>query len=100
LPVVAKALFNKQFEGKLADSCAEPELLPNLLMQARAIAEHFENRDFSKAVREIMALADKANEYIDEKKPWALAKDPANREQVQAVCSVGLNMFRQLITLS
>jgi methionyl-tRNA synthetase len=45
-----------------------------------------------------MALADKANQYIDEKKPWALAKDPANREQVQAVCSVGLNMFRQLIT--
>ena len=44
-----------------------------------------------------MGLADKANQYIDEKKPWALAKDPANREQVQAVCSVGLNMFRQLI---
>ena len=89
--------INKQFEGKLADSCAEPELLAQFVEAGESIAEHFERRDFGRAVREIMALADKANQYIDEKKPWALAKDPANREQVQAVCSVGLNMFRQLI---
>ncbi|MDO8418215.1 MAG: methionine--tRNA ligase [Agitococcus sp.] len=89
--------INKQFEGKLADSCAEPELLAQFVDAGVSIAEHFERRDFGRAVREIMALADKANQYIDEKKPWALAKDPANREQVQAVCSVGLNMFRQLI---
>ena len=89
--------INKQFEGKLADSCAEPELLAQFVDAGTSIAEHFERRDFGRAVREIMALADKANQYIDEKKPWALAKDPANREQVQAVCSVGLNIFRQLI---
>jgi len=89
--------INKQFEGKLADSSAEPELLAHFVDAGESIADHFERRDFGRAVREIMALADKANQYIDEKKPWALAKDPANREQVQAVCSVGLNMFRQLI---
>ncbi|MDO9180427.1 MAG: methionine--tRNA ligase [Agitococcus sp.] len=89
--------INKQFEGKLAETCAEPEILAQFVDAGASIAEHYERRDFGRAVREIMALADKANQYIDEKKPWALAKDPANREQVQAVCSVGLNMFRQLI---
>jgi methionyl-tRNA synthetase len=90
--------INKQFDGKLSDGCAEPELLAQFVDAGTSIAEHYENRDFSRAVREIMALADKANQYIDEKKPWALAKDPDNKDQVQAVCSVGLNMFRQLIT--
>ena len=90
--------INKQFDGLLSASCAEPELLAEFVNTGTTIAEHFESRDFGKAVREIMALADKANQYIDEKKPWALAKDPANKEQVQAVCSVGLNLFRQLIT--
>ena len=90
--------INKQFDGLLSANCAEPELLAEFVNAGTTIAEHFESRDFGKAVREIMALADKANQYIDEKKPWALAKDPANKEQVQAVCSVGLNLFRQLIT--
>ncbi|HMY82668.1 MAG TPA: methionine--tRNA ligase subunit beta, partial [Agitococcus sp.] len=90
--------INKQFDGLLSATCAEPELLAEFVNAGTTIAEHFESRDFGKAVREIMALADKANQYIDEKKPWALAKDPANKEQVQAVCSVGLNLFRQLIT--
>lgn len=89
--------INKQFESLLASSCAEEALVAEFIAAGDSIASHYENRDFGRAVREIMALADKANQYIDEKKPWALAKDPANREQVQAVCSVGLNLFRQLI---
>ncbi|OFW44810.1 MAG: methionine--tRNA ligase subunit beta, partial [Acinetobacter sp. GWC1_38_13] len=51
---------------------------------------------FSAAIREIMALADKANQYIDEKKPWALAKQEGQEQQVHDVCSVGINLFRQL----
>ncbi len=47
-------------------------------------------------IREIMALADKANQYIDEKKPWALAKIEGEEQQVHDVCSVGINLFRQL----
>lgn len=93
-----QGFIHKLFNGKLADTCAEPELLAQFIEAGSSIAEHYENRDFSKAVREIMALADKANEYIAQQAPWALAKDPANHAQVHAVCSVGLNMFRQLIT--
>ena len=93
-----QGFIHKLFDGKLADTCAEPELLAQFIDAGATIAEHYENRDFSKAVREIMALADKANEYIAQQAPWSLAKDPANHAQVHAVCSVGLNMFRQLIT--
>ncbi|MBK7301112.1 MAG: methionine--tRNA ligase [Moraxellaceae bacterium] len=93
-----QGFIHKLFDGKLATVCAEPVLLAQFIEAGDSIAEHYENRDFSKAVREIMALADKANEYIAQQAPWALAKDPANHAQVHAVCSVGLNMFRQLIT--
>ena len=93
-----QGFIHKLFDSKLADTCAEPELLAQFIDAGATIAEHYENRDFSKAVREIMALADKANEYIAQQAPWSLAKDPANHAQVHAVCSVGLNMFRQLIT--
>lgn len=61
-----------------------------------SIAAQYESREFSAAIREIMALADKANQYIDEKKPWALAKVEGEEQQVHNVCSVGINLFRQL----
>jgi methionyl-tRNA synthetase len=89
--------INKQFDGQLSAQCSEEALLAEFIASGDGIAEHYEARDFGRAIREIMALADKANQYIDEKKPWALAKDPANRDEVQAVCSVGLNLYRQLI---
>jgi methionyl-tRNA synthetase len=89
--------INKQFDGQLSARCREEALLAEFIAAGDGIAEHYEARDFGRAIREIMALADKANQYIDEKKPWALAKDPANRDEVQAVCSVGLNLYRQLI---
>jgi methionyl-tRNA synthetase len=58
---------------------------------------HYERREFSKAMRRIMALADDANRYIDEHKPWSMAKDPARAADVQAVCTQGLNLFRSLM---
>src|SRR3569833_2380170 len=57
-----------------------------------------ENRDYSRAERDIMALADRANQYIDEKKPWIIAKDADRAEELQAVCSLGLNLFRVLMS--
>ena len=89
--------IHKKFEGKLATTCAEPELLQRLIDAGDSIAEAYESRQFSRAMREIMALTDLANQYIDEKKPWALAKVDGMEAEVHAVCSVGLNLFRQLL---
>ncbi len=89
--------IHKKFEGKLATTCAEPELLQRLIDAGDSIAEAYESRQFSRAMREIMALTDLANQYIDEKKPWALAKMDGMEAEVHAVCSVGLNLFRQLL---
>lgn len=90
--------ISKKFDGRLSATCAEPELLAEVIAAGNTIAEHYEARDFGRAVREIMALADRANQYIDEKKPWALAKEEGREADVHAVCSVGINLFRQLIT--
>lgn len=88
----------KKFDNRLSAECAEPALLQDFIAAGDSIATHYENRDFGRAVREIMALADRANQYIDEKKPWALAKEAGREAEVHAVCSVGLNLFRQLVT--
>lgn len=90
--------ISKKFEGRLSASCAEEALVQEFIQAGDSIALHYENRDFGRAVREIMALADRANQYIDEKKPWALAKEAGREQEVHDVCSVGLNLFRQLIT--
>ncbi|HET8729900.1 MAG TPA: methionine--tRNA ligase [Moraxellaceae bacterium] len=90
--------ITKRFDGQLSNHCAEPALLNDFVHAGHSIALHYENRDFGRAVREIMTLADRANQYIDDKKPWALAKEPGREAEVHEVCSVGLNLFRQLMT--
>ena len=90
--------INKRFEGKLADSCTETDLYQSFVAAGNAIADDYEQRDFGQAIRKIMALADKANQYIDANKPWVLAKQEGEEQTVQDVCSVGLNLFRVLIT--
>ena len=67
------------------------------MASAATIAGHYEKREYSKAMRTVMALADTANRYIDEKKPWVMVKDPAQQAEVQLVCTQGLNMFRSLM---
>ena len=62
------------------------------------IAGSYESREYAAAVREVMALADRANLYIDRHKPWLAAKDPARAAEVQAICTQGLNLFRVLMT--
>lgn len=87
----------KRFDGKLAATCAEPELYAEFANARTAIAEAYESREFSRAIREIMALADKANRYVDDKAPWVIAKQEGTDAELQAVCSVGINLFRVLM---
>ncbi|MFB0774839.1 methionine--tRNA ligase [Aeromonas salmonicida] len=87
----------KRFDGKLAAICAEPELYAEFANTSASISEAYEAREFSRAIREIMALADKANRYVDEKAPWVLAKQEGADAELQAVCSVGINLFRVLM---
>ena len=88
--------INKQFDGELA---SEPTtgLVEEILRERDNIAELYEQDEFSKAMRQIMAMADKANQYIAEHQPWAMIKDPDKRTEVQQVCSDGINMFRALM---
>ncbi|MFQ2257158.1 methionine--tRNA ligase [Aeromonas dhakensis] len=87
----------KRFDGKLAATCAEPELYAEFANARTVIAEAYESREFSRAIREIMALADKANRYVDDKAPWIIAKQEGADAELQAVCSVGINLFRVLM---
>jgi methionyl-tRNA synthetase len=89
--------ISKKFDGKLSPIASEPDLVQEFIDAGVAIGQAYEQREFSRAIRDIMALADRANQYIDEKKPWALAKQEGMDHEVHAVCSTGLNLFRQLM---
>jgi len=93
----SSGFIKKRFEGKLSPSCAEPELFQQFIDANTVIAELYENREFGKAMREIMALADKANQYIDEKKPWLVAKEEGKDTELHEICSMGINLFRLLV---
>lgn len=88
--------INSNFANQLSAVNAEPELIQRTIDAGDSIAAAYEAREYSRAIREIMALADLANQYIDEKKPWALAKADPTSVEVQQVCTVGLNLFRLL----
>ncbi|UTO05862.1 methionine--tRNA ligase [Moraxella sp. FZLJ2107] len=88
--------IHKNNGGKLADSLAEPALVQEIIDAGDEIAKAYEAREFGRATRLIMACADKANEYIDLHKPWALNKE-GKSDEVQAVCSVALNIFHKLV---
>jgi len=90
--------LRKGFNNTLTEQCAEPELLAQCIAAGDGIADLYEAREFNKAIREIIALADKANQYIDDKKPWVLAKEEGKEADVHQVCSVGINLFRVLMT--
>lgn len=89
--------ISKRFDGKLSASLAEPELFKDFINAGDSIAQSYEQREFAKAIRDIMALADKANQYIDAKAPWVLVKDDTKQQEAHAVCSMGLNLFRVLM---
>ncbi|MFL2561592.1 MAG: methionine--tRNA ligase [Arenicellales bacterium] len=90
--------IEKRFGGQLSGTLPDPTLTEKFCEQHSAICQYFENREFSRAIREIMALADLANQYINDVKPWIIAKDGARADELQAVCTQGLNLFRMLVT--
>ncbi|HXH04047.1 MAG TPA: methionine--tRNA ligase [Candidatus Competibacteraceae bacterium] len=89
--------IHKLFDARLAAALSEPLLYREFVEAGATIAQYYEEREFGRAMREVMALADRANQYIDERKPWVLAKQPGAAAEVQAVCTMGLNLFRLLM---
>jgi len=89
--------ISKNFSGQLGDSLEVPALLEEFQAAGDEVAALYENREFSKAVRQIMALADKANQYIAERQPWVIAKENPQSPDVQAICTTGINLFRILV---
>ena len=90
--------INKRFDGVLASELADPQLYKTFTDAAEVIGEAWESREFGKAIREIMALADLANRYVDEQAPWVVAKQEGRDADLQAICSMGINLFRVLMT--
>lgn len=90
--------INKRFANELAADLALPALYQELLAIRPEIIEAFVQRDYARAIRQIMDCADRVNQYIDANKPWVLAKDETRLSEVQAICTMGLNLFRVLIT--
>ena len=88
--------IEKRFAGELSETLAAPALYRKFTAQGAQIAELYEKREYARVVREIMALADEANQYIDQQKPWLLAKQTGQAEQVQMICTMGINLFRLL----
>jgi len=89
--------IHKLGDGRLAERLPEPALYAEFAAAADDLAADFEQREYARAARKIMALADRANQYIDEKKPWIAAKKAGAEAEVVGVCTQGLNLFRALI---
>lgn len=89
---------HKFADGKLASTLHDRAQYDAFVAAGNEIAEYFEQREYSKAIRQIMALADRANEYIQENAPWVLAKQEGKQDEVIAVCTQALNLFRVLMT--
>ncbi|WP_295539397.1 methionine--tRNA ligase [uncultured Thiohalocapsa sp.] len=89
--------ISKRFGGRLSAELPEPGLFEAFAAAAQEIADAYERRELSRAVREIMALADRANQYIDEQAPWVVARQDGRDAELQGICTQGLNLFRLLI---
>jgi methionyl-tRNA synthetase len=90
--------FVQRGGGRLAAQLPDPRLYEEFAALRGTIADLYDSRDYSGAMRGIMGLADRANQYVDAQKPWALAKDPARAAEVLAVCTQGINLFRVLMS--
>ena len=88
----------KKFDKELSNNCSEQELYDAFVAASSEIAGYYEIRNFGQAMRSIMKLADKANQYIDDKKPWQLAKEEGKMQEVHEITSLAINLFRVLMT--
>ena len=91
--------LNKYFNNELSKEIDNVELVEHFIKSSEEISKHYENLELNKAMKEIMALADKANQYVDKMEPWVLIKDERNLELVHRICSTALNLFRILIIM-
>ncbi|RXS44332.1 methionine--tRNA ligase [Idiomarina sp. 29L] len=89
--------IQKKFDGKLSSNVADSALMEDFQTAGADIAELYEKREFSRAMRDIMALADRANQYIADKEPWQLIKKEGAEQEVHEICSLGINLFRVLM---
>lgn len=92
------ANFVKKSGGVLSDTCVEEPMVQDFIKVGETIADFYEQREFGRAMKEIISLADRANEYIQAKAPWAMNKEEGREQEVLDVCSVAINLFRQLMT--
>ena len=87
------SFVHKHFSGHLADRLDDEAVVADFIAKGDSIAEFYQGKKFNMAVREIMALADRANQYVDAKKPWLMIKDPQKTEAVNRICSTALHLF-------
>lgn len=90
--------IKKKFDGKLGAELTYASLYHEAVAAGHSIAEAYEKREYGRAMREIMHIADKANQYIDSAEPWAIAKDESRAQEVQDCCTLGINLFRVIIS--
>ncbi|MBS9783475.1 MAG: methionine--tRNA ligase [Pasteurella sp.] len=90
--------IKKRFDNKLSSKLDDEVLFAEFTEKSQQIATFYEDREYSKAIRKIMALADKANKYVDEKAPWVLAKEEGKEQELHNICSMGIQLFRVLMT--
>tara|TARA_B110000208_G_scaffold18113_1_gene21888 strand:+ start:2519 stop:4507 length:1989 start_codon:yes stop_codon:yes gene_type:complete len=89
--------ITKGFDGQMSSELGNPQLLDEMQAAKKEITDHYQCREYGKAIRLIMSLADKANQYINDKQPWVIAKENKQSEELQQICSTGINCFRLLI---
>lgn len=92
------SFITKRFDATLSDNIFNQELLTEFQHASESIAQSFEKRQYNRAIRDIMALADKANQFIDAEAPWVTIKDESKQQYTHDVCSLGINLFRILMT--
>jgi len=90
--------LEKQFDNNLAPQLTNDKLFKEFVTAGPSIMSQYQAREYSQAMRDIMALADKANQYIDDSKPWVVAKQKGQEQTLQAICSTGINLFKVLAT--
>ena len=88
--------IEKSFNSRLGPRLDDPALYQRFASYRQTVAERYESREFSRAIREIMTLADEANQYINDRQPWVLAREGGRADELHAICSQGINLFRVL----
>ena len=88
--------IEKSFNSRLGPRLDDPALYQRFASYRQTVAERYESREFSRAIREIMTLADEANQYINDRQPWVLAREEGRADELHAICSQGINLFRVL----